>query len=190
MIQHHVGRDSLRRTSYGRRRNTVTLVDRVLAEAWRRDSSLHGEAHWLAVATTGLDLAAETGADPQIVFSFGLLHDTRRENDSFDPEHGPRAAAFARALHSEGALLLDEARLELLCLALELHANGQVSAHPTVGTCWDADRLHLTRLGFRLDPALLSTDAARTPDAQAAAVARREIPIGWARLLGADTAPT
>jgi len=43
------------------------LLDRVLAEAWRRDSPLHGEAHWLAVATTGLDLAAETGADPQIV---------------------------------------------------------------------------------------------------------------------------
>ena len=58
------------------------LLDRVLAEAWRRDSPLHGEAHWLAVATTGLDLAAETGADPQIVFAFGLLHDTRRENDS------------------------------------------------------------------------------------------------------------
>ena len=161
------------------------LLDRVLAEAWRRDSPLHGEAHWLAVAITGLDLAAETGADPQIVFTFGLLHDTRRENDSRDPKHGPRATVFARELHQDGDLLLDEVRLELLCLALELHADGQVSAHPTVGTCWDSDRLHLGRLGphFHLDPQLLSTAAARTLDAQAAAVARREIPLSWERLL-------
>ena len=163
------------------------LVDRVLAEAWRRGSRLHGEAHWLAVATTGLDLAAETGADPQIVFTFGLLHDTRRENDSYDPEHGLRAAVFARELHRHGDLLLDEVRLELLCLALELHADGQVSAHPTIGTCWDADRLHLGRLGphFQLDTALLSTAAARTTDAQAAAVARRELPLSWKRVLEA-----
>jgi uncharacterized protein len=161
------------------------IVEHVLAGAWRRDSPLHGEAHWLAVATTGLDLAAETGADPRTVFLFGLLHDTRRLNDTRDPDHGPRAAAFARELHGDGVLLLDEERLELLCLALELHANGQVSAEPTVGTCWDADRLHLTRLGFTLNPVLLSTEAARTKDAQAAAIARREIPLSWERLLGA-----
>ena len=64
-----------------------------------------------------------------------------------DPGHGPRAAVFARELHRDGDLLLDDGRLELLCLALELHADGQVSAHPTVGTCWDADRLHLGRSG-------------------------------------------
>jgi uncharacterized protein len=162
------------------------LLDRVLSDAWRRDSPLHGEAHWLAVATTGLDLAAETGADPQIVFAFGLLHDTRRENDQRDPGHGPRAAVFARELHRDGVLALDDERLELLCLAIELHADGQVSAERTVGTCWDADRLHLTRLGpgFVLDPALLSTPAARTPDAWAAAVVRREIPVRWERLAG------
>lgn len=165
-------------------------IDRVLAKAWRRDSPLHGEAHWLAVATTGLDLAAETGADTQIVSAFGLLHDTRRENDSRDPEHGPWAATFARELHRDGELLLDPAQLELLCLALDLHADGQVSAQATVGTCWDADRLHLGRLGphFHLEPALLSTAAARTLDAQAAAVARREIPLSWERLLGMEQA--
>ena len=70
----------------------VNLVDCVLSEAWRRDSRLHGEAHWYAVAATGLDLAVDTGADPKIVFAFGLLHDTRRENEARDPRHGPRAA--------------------------------------------------------------------------------------------------
>ncbi len=162
------------------------LIDRVLSEAWRRDSRLHGEAHWYAVAATGLDLAADTGADHAVVLAFGLLHDTRRENEARDPQHGPRAAVFARELHADGVLDLYAGQLVLLCVALELHADGQVSDDPTIGTCWDADRLHLPRLGpgFRLDPALLSTAAARTAQAQQAATRRRSEPVDWPSLVG------
>jgi uncharacterized protein len=168
-------------------RGVNELVRVALERSWHRDSQIHGEAHWLAVAATGLDLAAETGGDAEVIFAFGLLHDTRREGDSHDPEHGPRAATFARELHGEKVLLLDDRRLELLCLALELHAEGQVSADSTVGTCWDADRLHLGRQtpGFRIDPDLLSTDAARTPQALASAVERRQGPLDWASLASA-----
>jgi uncharacterized protein len=137
-------------------------LEPILARAWRRESRLHGEAHWLAVVTTGQELVdAGSGADPDVVRWFGWLHDTRRENDAYDPEHGPRAAAFARELHAEGLLPLDKGRLELLCLAIEVHANGQTSADPTVGTCWDADRLHLGRVGIVLRPELLSTEQGR-----------------------------
>ena len=157
------------------------LIDRVLSEAWRRDSRLHGEAHWYAVAATGLDLAADTGADHAVVLAFGLLHDTRRENEARDPQHGPRAAVFARELHADGVLDLYAGQLVLLCVALELHADGQVSDDPTIGTCWDADRLHLPRLGpgFRLDPALLSTAAARTARGAASG---HPAPLGTRRL--------
>lgn len=135
-------------------------AETILARAWRRDSRLHGESHWRAVAETGRLLAAGTGADPDIVFWFGWLHDTR-ENDSRDPGHGPRAAAFARELHEEGLLPLDDGQLELLCFAIELHAGGRTSSHPTVGTCWDSDRLHLGRVGTIIRPDLLSTAQAR-----------------------------
>jgi uncharacterized protein len=158
------------------------LVSTALAQAWRRDSPVHGESHWLAVAATGLDLAAETGADRKVVFAFGLLHDTRRENDRHDPGHGARAAEFARQLHREGSLPLDGGQLELLCFALELHADGQVSTDATIGTCWDADRLHLPRGGARVDSSLLSTDAARQPSAVARAATRRCEPMDWETL--------
>jgi uncharacterized protein len=34
-----------------------------------------------------------------------------------------------------------------------------VSEHPTIGTCWDADRLDLGRVGARPDPKYMSTEA-------------------------------
>jgi len=134
----------------------------VLSRAWRRDSLLHGEAHWRAVAATGRKLVdAGSGADPDVVYWFGWLHDSRRENDSHDPQHGPRAAVFARELHAEGLLPVTDAQLALLAYAIERHTLGETSVDPTVGTCWDADRLHLPRVGKIVDPGFLSTAQAR-----------------------------
>ena len=59
--------------------------------------------------------------------------------------------------------LVDErpwGRFERLAAALVDHANGLVSADPTIGTCWDADRLHLPRVGIRPRRELVSTEAA------------------------------
>jgi uncharacterized protein len=36
-----------------------------------------------------------------------------------------------------------------------------VSADPTIGVCWDADRLDLPRVGRTIQPRLLNTGAAR-----------------------------
>jgi uncharacterized protein len=58
-----------------------------------------------------------------------------------------------------------------------------VSRDPRVGACWDADRLHLPRVGFDVNPALLSTTAARKPDALAVAAARRLEPTEWPILI-------
>jgi len=158
----------------------IAIIDHVLQRAWRRDSRLHGEGHWHSVTATGLDLASgEPGADPELVFLFGLLHDTRRESDGRDREHGARAAVFTVELHAAGVFTLEAERLDLLCLALERHAFGEVSDDPRIGACWDADRLHLPRVGFEVDPALLSTAAARQPDALSVAAARRAEPVSW-----------
>ena len=137
------------------------------------------------MATTGLTLAATTdAADPALAFCFGLLHDTRRANETVDPEHGPRAAAFAAQLRDEGALQLEESRFAPLVTALRLHSNGQVSADHTIGTCWDADRLHLPRVGITPDPALFSTAAAHGRESLSAAEAlRREGPPCWNTLV-------
>lgn len=133
---------------------------------------------------TGLALASSNGAaDHALAFCFGLLHDARRENDSFDPDHGPRAAALAAELRAEGALELDDLRFGVLVEALHDHADGRISDDPPIGVCWDADRLHLPRVGVQPDPRLLSTAGAREAEALAAATALREAgPPGWASL--------
>ena len=159
-------------------------VKTVLADAWMRDSTRHGEEHWRCVAATGLSLADELPeCDRALVFLFALLHDTRRENEHVDPGHGPRGALYARELASAGMLVLETARLEILCQAIELHSNGLVSADPTIALCWDADRLHLPRVGIEPDPELFSTSLAREPKRLADAARLRATPPSWAELL-------
>lgn len=137
------------------------LVEAVAAQAPLRNGWLHGEGHWQTVATIGDVLSRETpGADRVVALLFGLLHDCRRVDDGRDPDHGRRAAAYARGLH--GTLFhLEPPRLERLVAALAGHVDGQVSDDPTIGVCWDADRLHLWRLDIEPNPTLLSTAAGR-----------------------------
>jgi uncharacterized protein len=100
------------------------------------------------------------GADPLVVWLFAGVHDSRRLSDRFDPHHGWRAAALAKKLR--GVLFeVTDGQMALLEHALELPADGYVTEEPTVGACWDADRLDLARCGITPDPELLSTDAAR-----------------------------
>jgi uncharacterized protein len=172
-------------------RSLSALVDAVLPRAWRRESPWHGEVHWRCVTATGLDLAsAEDGVDGPLVFCFGLLHDTRRENEAVDPDHGSRAAAFAGELRAEGALSLDEERFAALVEALRLHSSGQVSDDPTIGTCWDADRLHLPRVSIEPNPAFFSTVAAHgRARLSSAELLRRQGPPEWEALVARAAAP-
>ncbi|CAA9533888.1 MAG: hypothetical protein AVDCRST_MAG05-4667 [uncultured Rubrobacteraceae bacterium] len=141
--------------------DAARLVDTVLARSTGKDSFLHGEGHWRRVAAAGLALLPETpDADPALVFLFALFHDSMRFNDGHDPQHGPRGAALARELRGE-AFDLGDAEMDLLGFACEEHTNGGVGRDPTLGLCWDADRLNLWRVGIRPDPRLLSTGAAR-----------------------------
>jgi uncharacterized protein len=159
-------------------------VDAVLTGAWRRASGVHGEEHWRCVAATGLALAdGLPGCDRQVVFLFGLLHDTRRVNEHVDPEHGPRAAAWARELAAAGALPIGADRLEVLGHAIAEHTNGLVSDDPTVGACWDADRLHLPRVSIDPDPARFSTAHAHGPEPLREAALLRRSPPTWDALL-------
>ena len=125
-----------------------------------RLEGIHGIAHWTRVRTNGLRLAELTGANPEIVELFALLHDSKRLNDGQDPKHGARAAQFAASLR--GSLLtLSDKEFELLRFACEFHTDGLTEAEITVQTCWDADRLDLGRVGIRPDPRYLCTTAAR-----------------------------
>jgi uncharacterized protein len=123
---------------------------------------IHGETHWERVRENGLRLAMITGADPETVALFAYLHDSKRQSNGWDREHGRRAAAFIQSL--QGSLLqLPEKQLEQLVYACAHHSDGLLEADVTVQTCWDADRLDLGRVHIRPDPNYLCTPAARDP---------------------------
>jgi uncharacterized protein len=121
------------------------------------------------VAAAGLTLLDSTpDADPLVVLLFALFHDSMRRSDGHDPEHGKRGAELARTMRDAGDFELEEARLLKLEEACTYHDRGGASEEPTIGVCWDADRLNLWRAGIKPNPALLSTPAARRLTEQAA----------------------
>ena len=141
-------------------RPPLGLVRLVLTEYQLPWDGVHGLPHWARVLETGLRLAAETGADPQVVALFALFHDSRRENEGWDDGHGLRGAEFAASLLGTG-LELDRRRFDLLYQACAEHTDGGTEGDVTVLTCWDADRLDLGRVHITPSPKFLCTEPAR-----------------------------
>ena len=111
----------------------------------------------------GLRLCAETGANVRVVELFAVLHDSKRFNEGYDPEHGLRGAQNALRLQGDFYVLTDS-ELELLCEACSGHSDGFTEADATVQTCWDADRLDLGRVGIKPLASKLCTSTARDPE--------------------------
>lgn len=122
---------------------------------------IHGARHWARVLRLGRYLAAEHGADQEVVTLFALLHDSCREDEDGDPDHGPRAARLVREMN--GILYrVSDGQEDLLAMACEGHSRGGLNADITVQVCWDADRLELGRLAIRPDPLRLGTETAKS----------------------------
>jgi uncharacterized protein len=136
---------------------------------------IHGLPHWGRVMENGRRLAEAAGADPLVVDLFALFHDARRRNEHRDPGHGARGAELARELR-DSLPDLTPGQLDLLCEACAHHTDGRVHPDPTIGACWDADRLDLWRVGIPPFEDLLSTEAARDRGVRA-----------WARRRSSDS---
>jgi len=140
---------------------SAELLSRVLDSIPSRLHGLHGMSHWLRVEKNGLLLAEAEGADPTVVSLFALFHDCRRINDDADPGHGERGGNLARAFYAEGLLPIEPSQLDILVYACNGHTDETFSDNITIGCCWDADRLDLTRIGAVPDPCLLNTETAK-----------------------------
>jgi len=126
----------------------------------------HGISHWRRVALIGNYLARHTGADIEVVNFFAYLHDSKRENELYDPEHGLRASAFAKELYDKKLIKINAQKLEVLQFACEHHSDSKVKSDDiTVQTCWDADRLDLWRVGIEPKREFLNTDFAQNHEA-------------------------
>lgn len=137
----------------------IRVIRKQFALDW---DGIHGASHWARVRENGLRLSEQTGANIAVVELFAFLHDSQRIRDYYDPDHGFRAAQFARILCGT-VFHLAPNELELLMDACKDHSDGFTRGDITVLTCWDADRLDLGRIGVPPDPRRLCTDAARDP---------------------------
>jgi len=125
-----------------------------------RLSSWHGPQHWRRVEQFGVKLANENGADITVVRLFAVIHDSKRLDEGEDHGHGLRGAAHAEQLRGHW-FEIDDERFSLLYEAIARHADGRTSDNLTIGTCWDADRLDLGRVGISPSAKYLSTDEAK-----------------------------
>ena len=91
---------------------------------------------------------------------------------------------MTQELLDEGLISLPDELKRLLESACRLHSDGFTTQDPTVGACWDADRVNLWRVWMTPDPALMSTTEGRSENRiQWARAALRDVPT-WDRLLG------
>jgi len=119
-------------------------------------SSIHGPEHWKYVERNGLLLAKLNGADETVVRLFALFHDSRRFDDGYDREHGPRGAELAKMMR--GTLYdITDYQYKMLINACEWHTIKRSTGIITIDTCFDADRLDLPRAGYIPDPKKMAT---------------------------------
>jgi len=122
--------------------------------------SIHGPTHWRRVEENGLAIAPHSGAIVEVVRLFAVFHDSRREHDGYDTTHGARGAGFAASLRGVLFELPDE-EMKLLQYACTWHTDGKLNQDPTIGTCWDSDRLDLWRVGIQPSSRYMSTGHGR-----------------------------
>jgi uncharacterized protein len=172
--------------------------DQLLAEARNgallAHEKMHGEPHWRGVAWAGLKIREVfPSIRGDLLTAFAVLHDCRRETDDRDPEHGDRAARVAVRSGTLKRLVGAEGR-ELVAEACRLHERGQTRPEtPTIGACWDADRVNLVRLGFRLDTRYFTVLSGEDGTLDALAGEARLIvsdPPGWDALFNSTIACT
>lgn len=141
-------------------RYTAPIVREILAGYRLPVHGIHGVGHWGRVLVNGWQLAAETGANVDVVVLFSLFHDSRRVNEDHDDGHGQRGADLARKMRAS-LPALPEREFDLLTEACRLHTDGLLDGDVTVQTCWDADRLDLGRVGITPSFDRLCTAAGR-----------------------------
>jgi uncharacterized protein len=133
------------------------LLKAVLAQFRISRHGVHGPSHWARVRSHGFTVGNATGADLLVVELFAFLHDSQRENEGVDPNHGSRAAEYASSLN-RGYFDLNGDQLDMLCLAMRGHSDGGIHPEATIQTCWDADRLDLGRVGTKPKARYLSIE--------------------------------
>jgi len=141
---------------------TVELLLKIQQQYQLNWQGTHGVIHWSRVYENGIKLAGQDGVNSRVVQLFSIFHDSKRENENQDRDHGKRGAKFTEKLRKYCPL--DDAEFELLTTACRLHTDTLEHENITVQACFDSDRLDLGRVGHYPDPDRLCTPIAKQPE--------------------------
>lgn len=121
-------------------------------------NSIHGPIHWERVLNNGLLIAQNNALiDTYILKLFACIHDSKRENDFEDINHGLRAAKSLRYLRRLGLIKLTSLQQDKLHFACKYHSSKKTTTDLTIGACWDADRLELIKVKVNSSVSYFST---------------------------------
>ncbi|MEP3667762.1 MAG: hypothetical protein ABJN42_13640 [Roseibium sp.] len=157
--------------------------------AYLKDSPIHGEIHWRAVAAIGFNLALlrpEKKISRKFILAFAMMHDCRRFEEDMDPGHGARAADLSQksnTLHS----IIRQDDIGDFSDACMLHDKGCVDlTNHNIGACFDADRYALVRLDIQPRQTFMSLELTEEEHERMINDARRlsRMPPTWERLVG------
>ncbi|WP_052260719.1 hypothetical protein [Photobacterium gaetbulicola] len=151
--------------------NQHVITQLIEGYAFNHKLSDHGIGHWLRVMMNGMRLAEKnTSIDRDVVFWFALFHDSCRENETKDPQHGLRASQLIDQMSNK--LNLNDEQLHKLKRACEIHSQPVLHEDPTIAACLDADRLDLARVYINTDSKYLSLESSRDEAFLAACIHR------------------
>lgn len=106
---------------------------------------LHGITHFHHVFLNSRLLAQKSGTNSLIYDYFSIFHDSCRQNEGIDKDHGKRGAGLALQLRHH--IQLDETEFLILQNACSNHTSLRSSDCMTSAVCADADRCDIGRVG-------------------------------------------
>jgi uncharacterized protein len=136
----------------------LKIKDQLKINFW----GMHGVLHWHHVYLNGRILSQQEGVNQTVLDYFSIFHDSCRENDGIDPDHGRRGVELA--IKFRDLILLDDDEFSLLQTACALHNSAVTHNDITIQCCFSSDRLDLGRVVKYLDPAFLCSPMARQKD--------------------------
>ena len=141
------------------------LFEKVSNEFALSLEGIHGVKHWIQVYHYTQFLAKSYNIESEVFLLFSLLHDSKRENEYEDIEHGIKAARSIEAYQNQGLILLSNEDTERLIFACANHTKADKS-HPlyqdlVVQICLDADKLDIGRVGVIPHESHFLTDVAK-----------------------------
>lgn len=114
----------------------------------------HGVGHWDRVYANG-KLLIDKDVNEKVLAAFAYTHDTWRNDDWGDNDHGPRASRALMLIRFSKLSFLTDEEFELLRKACRLHTESDGTENPTLNACFDSDRLDIVRIGFTPDPEMM-----------------------------------